>query len=122
MSSKNLSLLIFVFVYSTLVRAKSELRCGWYENPSPGHSWLKDKDARWMVLEQGVFAAQGLVPDFKKAGAKTFVNAGAGFGYGCVCLKVKVDSKNKRITQIDSVKIKKLNDCRSDENLTEPKY
>lgn len=31
----------------------SQLRCGWWQNPTPGNAWLNDRHGRWTVGSQG---------------------------------------------------------------------
>ncbi len=46
------------------------LRCGWFDNPTPGNFWLVDRDGSWEVGVQGGYQAKGLdrIPDFERTG------------------------------------------------------
>ncbi|NOT86410.1 MAG: DUF4087 domain-containing protein [Methylococcaceae bacterium] len=113
----NLILTVFYGSYA-LADATPELRCGWFENSSPGNASLTDKDGEWTIAVQGGYEAKGDWPTFKKL---DWVSSGAGsYGYGCVCLKVTTNSESQEIVEIFKAIPKKLTDCRRDKALKTP--
>lgn len=96
----------------------SHLRCGWFDNPSPGNATLTDRDGEWTVAMQGMFSAKGKWPSFK---APNWVRTGNGSaGYGCACMRVLEDADQHRIVRIVSTQVKPLAACRHDKTLKEP--
>lgn len=96
----------------------TSLRCGWFDNPSPGNAWLHDRDGDWTVSEQGVHRAQGPWPRFRRS---QWVAAGGGsYGYGCACFRAQADDFSMEITRIYSAYARPLSVCRRDATLTEP--
>jgi hypothetical protein len=96
----------------------SEVRCGWFENSSPGNASLTDRDGEWTVAMQGEFSAKGKWPKFKDS---QWVRPGNGSaGYGCACLTVTENVEEHTITAILSSHAKALSVCRRDKTLTEP--
>jgi hypothetical protein len=97
---------------------EGHLRCGWFDNPSPGNATLADRDGEWTVAMQGMFSAKGKWPSFK---APNWVRTGNGSaGYGCACLRVLEDTGQQRIVRIFSSQVKPLSACRRDNKLKEP--
>jgi len=104
----------------------AENRCGWYENPSTGNQWLKDKDATWIITSQG--EAEGpdaigreKIPDFTANREQyVFFDPNSYQGYACACMVVDVDRKAERITRIHSVKQLPLATCKADRALPKP--
>jgi hypothetical protein len=97
---------------------EGHLRCGWFDNPSPGNATLTDRDGEWTVAMQGMFSAKGKWPSFK---APNWVRTGNGSaGYGCACLRVNENTDQQRIVQIVSSQVKPLSACRRDKKLKEP--
>lgn len=97
--------------------AKTEERCGWFENPTPGNAWLNDKDGEWLIGAQGGYQAEGDYPDIPD---EQWVKTNINYGYGCACLRVTVDRAKKRIVKIVSSTAKPLAVCRKDKALKEP--
>ncbi|MEP6850163.1 MAG: DUF4087 domain-containing protein [Acidobacteriota bacterium] len=99
--------------------AKPELRCGWFENPTPANAWLIDRDGEWTISIQGGDQAEGDWPDFNRS---QWVETNGHYGYGCACLKVETDSE-RYVTRILSSTPKPLAQCRRDKalKLKEPK-
>lgn len=96
----------------------TSLRCGWFDNPSPGNAWLHDRDGDWTVSEQGGHRAQGPWPRFRRS---QWVAAGGGsYGYGCACFRAQADDFSMEITRIYSAYARPLSVCRRDATLTEP--
>lgn len=97
---------------------KTENRCGWYENPTPGNHWLTDKDGEWTLGTQGGFQAEGdYPPEFSDA---QWIKTNGNYGYGCACLRVETDKKEMRILKVVSATARPLSACRNDKALKEP--
>ncbi len=94
------------------------LRCGWWDNPTPGNVWFTDKDGEWTVAMQGMYEAEGKGPDFK---ASQQVDTNGPHGHGCACMQVETDAQERRITKIISARAVSLRQCRSDRALKEPR-
>jgi hypothetical protein len=99
--------------------ARSETRCGWLQNPTPGNYWLRDSETEWIASAQGGYQANGMdnIPDLS---VREYVRTNGYYGYACVCMTVSVDRANKRITSIETVSQKRLDDCRRDPKLPRP--
>lgn len=93
---------------------KSETRCGWFSNPTPGNAWLYDRDGEWTIGVQGGYQAEGDWPDFSP---KQWVETNVHYGYGCACLKVQVDRSTKKVIGIESARARPLSVCRRDKAL-----
>ncbi|ROU09423.1 DUF4087 domain-containing protein [Lysobacter enzymogenes] len=91
----------------------AELRCGWFDNPTPGNASLYDRDGEWTIAIQGGYQAKGDWPPEYPPGQWRATNAG-GHGYGCACFKVRVDAEEKNILEIFSSKARPLSACRKD--------
>lgn len=88
------------------------LRCGWFDNPSPGNVTLTDRDGEWIIAEQGGHQVPWTRPRF---GAKDWVAAGRGsYGHGCACLKLQADSDSREVSRIESTRARPLSACRTD--------
>lgn len=95
-----------------------KLRCGWFENPSPGNASLLDRDGEWVIAMQGEHAAKGKWPEFRKS---DWISTGNGsYGYGCLCMHVTEDSEKQYILEILDAKPKPPAACRSDKKVKEP--
>ncbi len=92
------------------------LRCGWFDNPSPGNASLFDQDGEWTIAVQGGHQADGdWPPDFPPG---QWIRLGAAdYGYGCACLTVDVDAREKTVTKISSGKARPLSVCRKDSSI-----
>ena len=95
---------------------RSEQRCGWYDNPTPGNHWLTDSSRQWLLGAQGGYQARGMdeMPDLTTSG---WVNTNGNYGYGCACMQVRTDPRNSRITQLYSARAVPLAQCRNDRRL-----
>jgi hypothetical protein len=93
---------------------KSEIRCGWFSNPTPSNASLHDRDAEWIISVQGGYQAEGDWPDF---GPKQWIETNVHYGYGCACLRVRVDRETHRVIEIESAKPRPLSACRADRKL-----
>jgi hypothetical protein len=93
---------------------RSEIRCGWFSNPTPSNASLHDRDAEWIISVQGGYQAQGDWPEF---GPRQWIETNVHYGYGCVCLRVRVNRETHRVIEIESSKPRPLSACRSDRKL-----
>jgi hypothetical protein len=93
------------------------LRCGWYDNPTPGNVWLTDKDGEWTISEQAGHEAAGNWPQFTRA---QWVTTNNHYGHGCACLKVLANAQTREVSKILSARAVPLTQCRSDPALKEP--
>jgi len=93
---------------------KSEMRCGWFSNPTPGNAWLHDRDAEWTIGAQGGHQADGDWPVFSP---KQWIETNVHYGYGCACLRVVVDRATENVIKIESAKARPLSVCRRDRAL-----
>jgi hypothetical protein len=97
--------------------ASPQLRCGWFENPTPGNAWLIDREGEWVVSLQGWHQAVGDWPTFK---SWRWVRTNGNYGYGCTCMRVLIDPNSFTITKILSSSSRSLATCRRDGALKEP--
>ena len=107
---------------SANAQAKSENRCGWYENPTPGNHWLTDRERTWVIGAQGGPQARGIerIPEAPQS-RWIATHPNGSYGYGCACMQVRTDRRAGRITQIQSARSVPLTQCRRDRRLKEPK-
>jgi hypothetical protein len=90
-----------------------ELRCGWFDNPTPGNATLHDRDGEWTIAQQGGHQAEGDWPPEYRPGQ--WIRSGVGnYGYGCACLSVWVDAAERTVLKIHSAKPRPLSACRND--------
>ena len=94
--------------------AASEMRCGWFSNPTPANASLFDRDAEWIVGVQGGHQAEGDWPSF---GPKDWVKTNGNYGYGCACLRVQVNREQGEVIVIESARTQPLSTCRKDRSL-----
>ncbi len=97
---------------------KSEMRCGWFSNPTPANAWLADRDGEWIIGVQGGHQAEGDWPEFAPS---QWVETNGSHGYGCACLKVRVNRSTRRVLKIESARARALSVCRRDPALREPR-
>ena|SRR5271154_7336507 len=109
---------VFLFVSTASVASAGELRCGWYEDPTPANAWLTDRDATWIIGVQGGYQARGDWPDFTK---KQWVRTNGDYGHGCACIHGIFDHQTKRVVNITSAQAQTLTNCREDHALKEPR-
>ena len=96
--------------------AKTALRCGGFDNPTPQNASLTDRDGEWIISVQGGHASSGEWPPKFKPSQWVRTNAGS-YGYGCACFRVSVDKEASVITHIASAYARPLSACRSDKAL-----
>ncbi|WP_203141921.1 DUF4087 domain-containing protein [Marinobacter mangrovi] len=93
-----------------------EYRCGWLDNPSPGNYWLIDRDAVWVIAEQGGKRAENsefLTPTDESE----FVNMNHGYGYSCACISAETDENHHSVNSIIFYKQLPLIRCNTDRDL-----
>jgi len=95
-----------------------QLRCGWFDNPSPANATLHDADGEWLVGMQGGHQAEGDWPAF---GRSQWVKSNRSYGHGCACMRVEVDPLSHKVLRIVAARARPLDACRKDGKLTEPK-
>lgn len=95
-----------------------QLRCGWFENPTPANAWLTDRDGEWTLAVQGGHQAEGDWPAFRRS---RWVRTNGHYGYGCACMKVLTDPGSHDVTRILSSASRSLASCRKDRALKEPR-
>jgi hypothetical protein len=120
MSLKLLALVLLQGVWAAVagtVVESAQLRCGWFDNPSPGNAWFTDREGEWLVGNQGGYQALGIWPSFKP---RQWVRTNRYYGYGCTCMRVQIDPENQVVTRILSTSSRDLSDCRKDSALKEP--
>ena len=87
-------------------------RCGWFDNPSPGHADLLDAGGSWSVAQQGGHEARGAWPAFA---GRQWARTGAGsYGYGCACLTGRFDAASQTVVAIARSRSRPLGACRAD--------
>lgn len=97
--------------------AAAALRCGWFDNPTPGNAWLTDRDGEWTIGIQGGHQADGDWPEFSAA---QWVKTNVHHGHGCACIRLVADAETREVQRILSARAVPLRQCRQDPVLTEP--
>jgi hypothetical protein len=97
-------------------RQPGALRCGWYDNPTPGNHYLTDRDGQWTLALQGARGAPGMdnMPDMTTG---EWVRTNGYYGYGCACMRVTVNADTERVTRLYSARSIPLSRCRNDRAL-----
>ena len=117
---KLLAAMLVVFAHGAFADAgqlKGQLRCGWFENPTPANAWFTDREGEWLVAVQGGHQAQGDWPRFPPW---RWVRTNGHYGYGCACMRVLTDPSGFSITKILTSSSRSLATCRKDTTLREP--
>jgi hypothetical protein len=96
---------------------KPVMRCGWFDNPTPGNAWLYDRDGEWTISTQGGHEADGDWPPFKRG---DWVETNGPHGHGCACLKLIADPQTREVQRILSAKVRPKAACRAEPGLKEP--
>ena len=91
--------------------AASEMRCGWFSNPTPANASLYDRDAEWIIGVQGGHQADGDWPEF---GSGQWVKTNGNYGYGCACMRLQTNNKTHEVSMIESAQARALSACRND--------
>lgn len=100
--------------------ADEVLRCGWYQNPTPGNHFLTDADGEWVIGLQGGAPAAGF--DDLPAEAFDFegrwVEVNGYYGYGCACLRGEFGPVgSEHVNSVSAMKPLPLSRCDSDPKL-----
>lgn len=90
---------------------KSEMRCGWFSNPTPANASLFDRHGEWIIGVQGGHQAEGDWPAFSP---QQWVETNGHYGYGCACLQVQVNRSTKKVIEIETAQARALSACRRD--------
>src|ERR1044071_1701288 len=93
---------------------KSEMRCGWFSNPTPGNASLHDRDAEWIIGVQGGYQAEGDWPEF---GPKQWIETNVHYVNAGACMKIRVNRETQKFIEIESAKPRPLSACRNDRKL-----
>lgn len=96
---------------------KGQLRCGWFQNPTPANAWLTDREGEWLIAAQGGHQARGDWPSFPPW---RWVRTNGNYGHGCTCMRVLTDQSSFTVTKILSSSSRSLAVCRKDPALQEP--
>ncbi len=119
-----LSVLVLAPVFAS---ATTDVRCGWYANPTPANHWITDGQGDWIIMSQGSHQAQGsetiaMNTEDKKLWVKT---SPTGYGYGCACATVTYDlvpgQKYQLVKSLRNLRQQALKICRTDKNLPQKK-
>lgn len=102
------------FASASAMAATPVVRCGWFDNPTPGNVWLTDRQGQWLIGEQGGYQADGDWPDFAPS---RWVATNGEYGYGCACLRVLDDAARHRIRRILGGRSRPLAACLRDPGL-----
>ncbi|OOG45928.1 DUF4087 domain-containing protein [Rhodanobacter sp. C01] len=97
--------------------ATAQIRCGWFDNPTPGNASLYDRDGEWIIGIQGGHQADGDWPEFSDS---QWVDTNGHHGHGCACLDVVTSTHTHEIIRITGARAKALKICRNDRTLKEP--
>ena len=90
---------------------KSEMRCGWFSNPTPANASLFDREGEWIISVQGGYEAEGDWPQFSD---DQWVATNGNYGYGCACLRARVNRSRRKVIAIESAQARALSACRRD--------
>ena len=91
-----------------------ETRCGWLYNPTPAYVLLYDRDAAWIIGEQGGHQAEG---DAFPSEPIQWVETNRHYGYGCACLRLRANHATHEVIEITSARARPLAACRRDRAL-----
>ena len=116
LSAAQFALLCLSLIYSTSPAAAAERRCGWFDNPTAGNAWLRDKDGDWVIAEQGGYQAKGTWPPIFTEEQWIVTNVG-NHGYGCACMDVTTDTAKKHIVTILKSNARPASACIKDKTL-----
>lgn len=93
-----------------------EMRCGWFENPTPSNMWFYDRDGEWTIGVQGAYQVpkEWAWPTFKSG---QWVRRNGEYGYGCACFRMRVNKKTFEVLEIQTARARRLAVCRRDQSL-----
>jgi hypothetical protein len=102
------ALLATVVLAALPAEARTERRCGWYHNPTPGNVILEDADGRWWISRQGNAPA----PGFKDAYTQEFDDRiridssgqiTSRYGHSCACAEGTFDKSRGQYNNVLSI-------------------
>ena len=119
---KTLPILLCTVLFVSATQAqqpsvKTQTRCGWFDNPTPGNASLFDREGEWTIGIQGGHQAEGEWPEFSDT---QWVDTNGHHGHGCACLDVVASAQAHVIIRITAARAKALKVCRNDHALKEP--
>jgi Protein of unknown function (DUF4087) len=90
----------------------AKLRCGWWDNPTPGNVFFTDRDGDWTFAMQAMYEAEGRFwVDYKPAeGAPR----GASHEHVCVCGRMQLDPDSRLARSVTDLHARPLKACRTD--------
>jgi hypothetical protein len=87
------------------------LRCGWWDNPTPGNVFFTDRDGEWTVAMQGMYEADGDWPNFAR---DQTAPRDAPHRHGCACARMQADPQSHLVSRFTDAHARPLKVCRSD--------
>lgn len=108
---------------AAVAEARSETRCGWFANPTPGNFYLVDADANWWFASQGSLEVGGWEElDWSEAEfGDEWVATNGYYGYGCACAAGDYGrAAEGEVLSIASLKALPLAKCEADPALPPP--
>ncbi|MEP6503720.1 MAG: DUF4087 domain-containing protein [Betaproteobacteria bacterium] len=87
------------------------LRCGWWDNPTPGNVFFTDRDGEWTIAMQGLYEADGDWPRFARGETAP---RNATHAHGCACAKMQGDARNHLVSRFTEAHARPLEACRGD--------
>lgn len=103
--------------------ARSETRCGWFVNPTPGNFYLTDADGDWWFASQGALEVGGWENlDWSDAEfGDAWVETNGSYGYGCACASGDYGrAAEGEVWFIDTLRALPLRKCEADPALPPP--
>ncbi|ODS05466.1 DUF4087 domain-containing protein [Vibrio scophthalmi] len=99
----------------------AEMRCGWFDNSTPGNMSLLDRDGSWNISVQGGEAvdddSMAIVSQVTE-NQDEFVRTNRNNGFSCACLTVDSDIESFTIVKIHQAKQLLLKQCLEDIHIT----
>ena len=87
------------------------LRCGWWDNPTPGNVSFIDRGGEWTIAMQGMYEAEGDWPTF---GRDQIAPRGASHYHGCACARMQADPQTRLVSRFTDAHARPLGTCRAD--------
>ena len=87
------------------------LRCGWWDNPTPGNVFFTDRDGEWTIAMQGMYEAEGDWPTF---GRDQVAPRDAPHSHGCACARMQGDPRSRLVGRFTEAHARPLKVCRAD--------
>jgi hypothetical protein len=95
---------------------RTEMRCGWLDNPTPQNFSLRDRQGEWALAEQGGYVADGFddMPDMSTGGQ---VLTNGSHGSSCACITGVFDAREHTVAKVIKAVPRPLRQCRADKRL-----